>query len=133
MMSTNDNVELTKGVYAGFAAGDIGAILSLLAPDIHWTEAEGGPYGGVSIGPDAVLQNVFMKIGSEWDGYTAVPHEFVATGGTVVALGTYSGKYKKTGKSFSAPFAHIWKFQGGKVASFQQITDTAVHSRPLQP
>jgi ketosteroid isomerase-like protein len=131
-MSTNDHVELTKGVYAGFAAGDIGKIVALLAADVHWTEALGGPYGGVSIGPDAVVQNVFMKIGTEWDGYQAVPREFVATGDTVVALGTYSGTYRKTGKSFTAPFAHVWKYRDGKVASFEQITDTVVHSRPLQ-
>lgn len=42
------------------------------------------------------------------------------------------GPYKATGKSFKAPFAHVWKFQGGKAVSFQQYTDTAVHSRPLQ-
>jgi ketosteroid isomerase-like protein len=131
-MRENDNVELTRGVYAAFAAGDIPGILSIFAPDIHWTEALGGPYGGVSIGPDAVVQNVFMKIGTEWDGYQAIPREFVATGDTVVALGTYSGTYKKTGKSFTAPFAHVWKFKNGKVVSFEQITDTAVHQRPLQ-
>ena len=90
-MSTNDNVELTQGVYAGFAAGDIGKIVALLAPDVHWIEALGGPYGGVSIGPDAVVQNVFMKIGTEWHGYQAVPREVVANGDTVVVLGTYSG------------------------------------------
>lgn len=129
----SDNVELTKGVYAAFAAGDIPGILSIFVPDIHWTEALGGPYGGVSIGPDAVVQNVFMKIGTEWDGYQAIPREFVGSGGTVVALGTYSGTYKKTGKSFTAPFAHVWKFKDGKVVSFEQITDTAVHQQPLQP
>jgi uncharacterized protein len=128
----SENVELTKGVYAGFAAGDIGKIVAILAPDVHWTEALGGPYGGVSIGPDAVVQNVFMKIGSEWDNYQAVPREFVATGDTVVALGNYSGTYKKTGRSFTAPFAHVWKYRDGKVVSFEQLTDTAVHLQPLQ-
>lgn len=132
-MSANDNVELTRGVYAAFAAGNVPGILSIFAPDIHWTEALGGPYGGVSIGPDAVVQNVFMKIGTEWDGYQAIPREFVATGDTVVALGTYSGTYRKTGKSFTAPFAHVWKFRDGKVVSFEQITDTAVHQQPLRP
>jgi hypothetical protein len=128
----DDTLKKVQSLYAAFAIGDIPTVLGGLAPDIRWTEAEGGPYGGVSIGPDAVLQNVFMKIGGEWDGYAAVPREFVASGDTVVALGEYSGTYKATGKSFKAPFAHVWKFQGGKAVSFQQYTDTAVHSRPLQ-
>ena len=107
-------------------------MLGALAPNAIWIEAEGGPYGGTFIGPTAVLENVFMKIGGEWDGYAAVPDEFIANENTVVALGNYSGKYKATGKSFTAPFVHVWKFLGGKVISFQQHTDTVVHRRPMQ-
>ena len=127
------NLDVVRGIYAGFAAGDIPAVLSALAPDVHWTEAEGGPYGGVSIGPDAVLRDVFMRLGGEWDGFAAVPGQFVVEGDTVVALGDYSGTYRATGKSFRAPFAHVWKLAGGRAASFHQHTDTAVHLRPLQP
>lgn len=128
----SDNSATIKGVYAAFAKGDMPFLLALLAPDVRWTEAEGGPYGGVSIGPKAVLENVFMKIGGEWDGFSAVPAEFVAQGDTVVALGEYSGTYKATGKSFKAPFAHAWKLRDGLVAFFHQYTDTAVHLRPMQ-
>jgi ketosteroid isomerase-like protein len=126
------NLDVVRGLYQAFAVGDIPGVLGALAPDVHWTEAAGGPYGGVSIGPAAVLENVFMKIGGEWDGFAAVPREFVSEGATVVALGDYSGTYKATGKSFTAPFAHVWKFEGGKAVSFHQHTDTAVHLRPLQ-
>ncbi len=128
----SDNTTIIRGAYAAFAKGDMPFLLALLSPDVRWTEAEGGPYGGVSVGPDAVLENVFMKIGGEWDGFAAIPAEFVAQGDTVVALGEYSGIYKATGKSFSAPFAHAWKLHDGIVASFHQYTDTAVHLRPMQ-
>ena len=128
----SNNLDAVRDVYKAFAVGDIPSVLAKFAPDIHWTEAEGGPYGGISIGPDAVVENVFMKLGGEWDGFAAVPKEFVAEGSTVVALGEYSGTYKATGKSFKAPFAHVWKFKDGKAVSFHQYTDTAVHQRPLQ-
>lgn len=128
----NSNLDLVRDLYQAFSVGDIPSVLGALAPTVHWTEAAGGPYGGVSIGPNAVLENVFMKIGSEWDGFAAVPSEFMADGSTVVALGEYSGTYKATGKSFKAPFAHVWKFTGGKAVSFHQYTDTAVHMQPLQ-
>ena len=120
-----------QNLYAAFARGDIPTVLGAMAPEIRWTEAEGGPYGGVSIGPEQVLHNVFMKLGTEWDGFAAVPAEFVADGNTVVALGEYSGTYKGTGKSFRAPFAHVWKLVDGKAVSFHQYTDTAVHLRPM--
>ena len=128
----NSSLDTVRGIYGAFAAGDIPGVLGALSPDIRWTEAAGGPYGGVSIGPQAVLADVFMKLGGEWDGFSAVPDEFVADGDTVVALGEYSGTYKATGKSFRAPFAHVWKFADGKAVSFQQHTDTAVHLQPLQ-
>jgi len=124
--------ETIRGAYAAFAKGDIPSVLALLSPQVTWTEAEGGPCGGTYVGPGAVLQNVFMRLGGEWDGYSAVAHEYVANDETVVALGEYSGTYKATGKSFRAPFAHVWKFRDGKVVSFHQHTDTAVHMRPMQ-
>jgi uncharacterized protein len=126
------NLEKIRNVYAAFGRGDIPTALSVLAPDASWTEAEGFPYGGTYVGADAVLRNVFMRIGTEWQGFAAVPHEFVADGDTVIALGDYSGAYKATGKSFVAPFVHVWKFRDGKVATFRQHTDTAVVQRALR-
>ena len=120
-----------RDLYAAFGRGDIGAVLGAMAPDISWTDAEGFPYGGTYIGPEAVLQNVFARLGAEWNGYTAEPRELVAEGDTVVAIGDYSGTYKATGKSFRAPFAHVWKFADGKIAKFNQHTDTAVVQRAL--
>ena len=126
------NIDIIRNVYAAFAKGDIVSVLSSLAADIRWTEAEGGPYGGVSIGPEQVLQNVFMKLGGEWDGFSAVPVEFITNDNIVVVLGDYSASFKATGKSFNAPFAHVWKLQDGKAISFQQYTDSALHLRPMQ-
>lgn len=127
-----EHSDTINSLYAAFASGDIPTVLAAFAPDISWTEAEGFPYGGTYIGPEAVLQNVFMKLGSEWDGYAAVPHELIAEGETVVALGQYSGTYKATGKSFSAPFVHVWKFKDGGIAVFTQHTDTAVVQSALK-
>jgi len=120
------NLEIVRGIYESFARGDVPAVLAALAPDIRWTEAEGFPYGGTYAGPEAILQGVFVKLGTEWEGFSAVPRQFVIQDATVVALGRYSGKYRKTGRSFSAPFAHVWTLQNGKAVTFHQHTDTAV-------
>ena len=85
------NVNAVKGVYDAFASGDVPAVLGFLSSDVEWTEAEGFPLGGTYRGPDAVLSGVFMRLGTEWDGFAAVPHEFIDGGDTVVALGRYSG------------------------------------------
>lgn len=123
--------EAVRSAYAAFGAGDVENVLSIFAPTIRWVEAEGGPYGGVFIGPQQVVENVFMKLGSEWDGFTVTPHEFIANDDTVVAFGEYGGRFIATGRSLKAPFAHVWKFRDGKVISFQQYTDTALLWRAL--
>jgi ketosteroid isomerase-like protein len=124
--------ETIHNVYEAFARGDIPVVLAALDPNVKWTEAEGFPYGGTYTGPEAVLQNVFMKLGTEWEGFSAVPHEFIVDGETIVALGTYGGKFKATGKRISAPFAHVWKLQDGKVRTFWQHTDTALVQEALR-
>jgi uncharacterized protein len=121
-----------RKLYAAFANGDVPSVLGALAPNISWTEAEGFPYGGTYIGHDALLANVFMKLGTEWDGFVAVSHELVGDGDTVVSLGEYSGRYKATGRSFKAPFVHVWRFSEDQVASFVQHTDTEVVQRAIR-
>ncbi|HEX3251931.1 MAG TPA: nuclear transport factor 2 family protein [Pyrinomonadaceae bacterium] len=126
------NLDSVKQVYQAFAEGDIFSVLGFLSPEIDWTEAEGFPYGGTYHGPKAVLEGVFMRLGSEWDGFAAVPEEFVDAGDVVVAMGKYSGTYKATGKPFQSNFAHVWRVRDGKAFRFTQYTDTLLVHRALQ-
>ena len=126
------NLDSVKSLYQAFAEADIPSVLGLLSADIEWTEAEGFPYGGTYNGPHAVLTGVFMRLGTEWEGFAAVPDEFIDGGDKIVALGKYSGKYKATGKSFQANFAHVWKVQDGKAIRFIQYVDTLLIHRALE-
>jgi ketosteroid isomerase-like protein len=127
------NLDSVKQVYHAFAKGDIFAVLGFLNSEIDWTEAEGFPLGGTYHGPKAVLEGVFMRLGSEWIGFAAVPDEFIDAGDVVVALGKYSGAYKATGKNFQANFAHVWRVKDGKAIRFTQYVDTLLVHRALQP
>jgi ketosteroid isomerase-like protein len=66
-----------------------------------------------------------MPLSGDWDGLSAKPHEFIAEIDRVVCLGTYSGTFKKTGRSFSAHFAHVWTVREDKLVRFDMHTDTA--------
>jgi hypothetical protein len=126
------NLDTVKAIYQAFAEADIPSVLGFLSRDIAWTEAEGFPYAGTYHGPNSVLTDVFMRLATEWNGFAAVPEEFIDGGETVVALGKYSGTYKATGKSFQANFAHVWKLQDGKAIRFVQYVDTLLVHRALQ-
>ena len=125
------NGEIIRGIYRAFAEGNIPAVVGVFADDIEWTEAAGFMYGGTYVGPDAVIVNVFAKLGSEWEGFGAVPEKIVAGDREVIATGTYSGKYLATGKSMEVPFAHEWTLANGKVTKFRQHTDTKVIAESL--
>jgi len=48
----------------------------------------------------------------------------LSAGDQVIALGTYTGTYKKTGKSVRAQMVHVWDIKEGMAVKFQQYTDT---------
>jgi ketosteroid isomerase-like protein len=117
-----------RGLYEAFGRGDIAAVLGAMDPAISWHQAEGNPYkvdGGAWIGPNAIVENLFVKLGTEWDGFTVTPARFSESGDQVIVEGRYTGTYKATGKSIDAQFCHIWNVKDGKVTAFQQYTDTA--------
>lgn len=125
------NLDLIRGLYEAFAAGDVPGVLARMAPDIVWNEAENFPYadGNPYRGPEAILTGVFARLGGEWDGFAAVPAEFLDAGDTIVVLGRYRGTYKATGRAFDADMAHVWRVRDGKAAEFRQYTDTLQAAR----
>ena len=124
--------EIIKGLYEAFAAGDVPTILAAMDPAIEWREAEGFMYGGTYHGPNAIVENIFMKFATEWEGFSVTAEKIVDGGDDVVALGKYSGKYLKTRGSMTVPFAHAWTFgSNGKISKFVQYTDTLVIARDL--
>lgn len=127
------NRALVHQAYEDFAIGDIESFLSILDPEVSWTDAEGYPYAGTYVGPDALLEGLIARIGSEWDDYVVRSDVLVADGDRVVAIGVYSGTYKATGKTVEAPFAHVWQLRDGKVITFRQFTDGPPWQRALEP
>jgi uncharacterized protein len=123
----SDHVTLIAQLYDAFSRGDVPTVLAALDPHIHWNEAEGFVYadGNPYVGPPAVLQGVFGRLAGEWDNFSVKADEILPTPDGALTLGRYSGTYKGTGKPIDAQFAHVWRIKDGKVAAFQQYTDTA--------
>lgn len=122
------NVQILEDVYEAAARDDIPSVLNAFASDIEWREAEGHPYqpdGKPWFGVDAVRQNLFANLDSEWDGFTVTPVEFHDAGDTVVVECRYTGVHSSTGKTLDAQACHVWKLRDGRVRSFQQYVDTA--------
>ena len=131
------NVDLAKRLYELFARGDIPGVLGLFDPQIEWHQAEGNPYqsdGAAWVGPDAVLNKLFVRLGQEWDGFAVRPETFTATERGVLMEGRYTGTYKPTGRSINLQVAHVLRMRDRKLTHFQQYLDTAaLHAAMIRP
>jgi len=125
--SSPNNVSIIEGIYSSFGAGDIDSVLAKFDPNIVWNEAENFPYadGNPYIGPDAIVQGVFARLGGEWDNWRLTNLELHdMSKNMVLATGRYQGTYKKNGATLDAQVAHLWTLSNGKVIGFQNYTDT---------
>lgn len=124
-----NGVKIVSDLYEAFGRGDVPTVLGGMDPEIHWHEAEGNPYmpsGEPWVGPNAILENLFMKLGDDWDGFTVHPTSIHDAGDVVVMEGRYTGTHNGTGKVLDAQVCHVWTLKDGKVAKFQQYVDTAM-------
>lgn len=125
------NLDLIRRTYEGTSEENGRNVMTVLSPDVEWTEAEGFPYAGTYVGVDALMEGVFKRLATEWTGYRADVHTYIADGDKVAAFGVYSGIYKATGKSMTSPFAHYYELRESKVIRMRQYVDTVLVSRAL--
>lgn len=121
------DVEIVQNLYADFAKGDVPAVLQKFDPEIVWNEAENFPYadGNPYIGPQAVLEGVFARLGAEWEYWNLTEQTYYeANSGEIIVTGRYKAKNKMTSKEINVQFVHIWTLNDGLVTDFQQYADT---------
>lgn len=127
LISNPENLSLINDMYQAFSAGDIPTVLEGMDPEIVWYEAEGNAYadGNPYIGPDAILEGVFSRLGAEHEFFHLEELELheMSNNKVLVTL-RYNAKRKDNGASYNAQAAHLWTLKDGKVSAFQQYVDT---------
>ena len=125
-MSEQENTQLVQQSYRDFQNGDVQSVLSSLSEDIEWVVPQigGVPIGGTYHGVEEVGQ-FFSGLGDAQEPRQFEPREFVSQGEKVVALGHYAWHVSSTGREWDSDFAHVFIVRNGKIARFQEYTDTA--------
>jgi uncharacterized protein len=124
---SNANIAFVQSLYAAFGRGDIAAVLAGLALDVDWSvngRREDYPLIGRWKGRDGV-QKFFERLAEHQEAISFSPREFFGAAEQVCVLGHYSWKVRKTGRGVACDWAHIFTVRDGKIASFQEFTDTA--------
>jgi ketosteroid isomerase-like protein len=124
-------IDTIKAAYAAFGRNDPSVLFGAMDPAISWNEAQGNPLakGNPFVGPQKVGEGVFGPLLASIDNFTAVPDTYIDGGNHVVVIGRYGGTMKAGGARLDAPFCHVYRFDNGKIATFQQFTDTEQWAR----
>jgi ketosteroid isomerase-like protein len=128
-MSDSPNVSVVRRLYQ--ARGNPEVIDQVMASDVRGEVVDGFPYDAVYVGLDRVLRDFFDCLFTDFDEFVANGSEFFESGERVIALGSYSGRARRTGKRFTARFAHVWTWRDGLIVRLQQCADTVQLARPL--
>ena len=129
-MPDSSNVAVVRRFYDNIGSPD--GVRQLLSPNIRWEIVPGFPYGGDYLGVEAVFGDFFGHVLSDFEEWRTAATELYDAGDRVLALGTYSGRAKTTGKTFTARFSHLWTLDGGRMVRLQQCADTAQISKTLE-
>lgn len=113
------NVEATKAAYAAFAEGDMEAWKAVHNTDVEWTILEGLPYAGTYVGTEAIIENVFAKIGLLWPDFKVEPLEYYESGDKVFV----HVRITIDGKQTEA--LHMATMRDGKQAAFTPFENSA--------
>ena len=124
-MSTGDNVELVRGVFAAFAARDFDAIAPVLDPELEIRPAiAGGPEGVVYYGPEG-MREFWREVDAVWDEFLVDAHEFRDLGAKVLVLGRVHARGGESGIELDTAGGWLAEVRAGRMVRFQSFTDPA--------
>ena len=129
-MTDSANTTVVRRFYGNLGSPE--TLTQVLSPTVRWEIVPGFPYGGVYVGVDAVFRDFFGRVLQDFEDWRTEMSELFDAGDQVIALGTYSGRAKATGKTFAARFAHLWTLDGGVLVRLQQCADTVQLARAME-
>ena len=120
-----ENVAVVRSVYDNFAAGDISAVLAVLAPAIDWVESPQDflPHRGTHHTPGDVAAKVFGMVMATFDEFVVVAEQIHDAGAVVVVEGRAVGK-TKAGRILDARACWVWTVRDGLAVANHNYHDT---------
>jgi ketosteroid isomerase-like protein len=122
------NVDTARSAYEAFGRGDLEALKEQFAEDAVWVSSDELPLGGETRGRDAIIGN-FAQIPNYWSSFSVDPEEFIDGGDYVIVRGTQ--RAANDGGEFEAPFAHLMKYEDGKLVRGEFYADSAKAAKLL--
>jgi uncharacterized protein len=107
------NLDVMRGAFEAFQAGNAEALMKSLAPNVHYHLAPAGKFTGDYRGVPAVME-FFGQVAHESDGtFRVTPVEMAASGNRVFAL--YKTNGKRGAKTLDSSDVAVFTLAGGVV------------------
>lgn len=116
----NQNIEIVKGGYAAFNAGDPDATMAVFDDDIVWIATGNSVISGTFKGKGEVAFTLQRLVGEQT---SVTPKEYFADGDVVIVL-TEVTAGGQTGQE-----ADVWTLRDGKIIKGQIFGDTAMQEK----
>ncbi|MEJ8567013.1 nuclear transport factor 2 family protein [Elongatibacter sediminis] len=126
--------EIVKRMYDTLIAGDMEGAFATMAEDIRWVYYGGEgviPFSGVYEGHDGVTR-FFADYGSAAEPLGMDLQSFHASGDTVFVTGIENSRVIATGKTYAAPWVHVFRIADGKIVSYEEYIDSALVAAAFQ-
>lgn len=125
-MPADNPKELIRVLYSAFAAEDVATVMGALHHEIVWDYPGKPPYAmdAPFIGHESVVNNVFVRLATEWSDFKVEPQEMIAEGNKVVVLVRETGTAKESGRTVDIRGVHVWTVSDGKATSVEIYADT---------
>jgi uncharacterized protein len=135
MNDSDTALAVVKDLYSAFGRGDLEHIDGLLAADVLWTfhgPQHLIPYAGVYKGKVGV-RRFFDALGATIEVREIGQRQFVEAGDTVAVVGWERSVARETGGEFVANWLHLFTVKNGRIAGFEEFTDSAAIVGALEP
>ena len=128
-MSTQENVQIVKDLFAAMGRGDKQGLLALSAENIEWIiPGEDWPLAGTHRG-HAGLDNLLQKANETVETSYPEPPEFIAQGDRVLVVGFARGRIKATNGTFEDHWVFAITVRNGKLTNVREYVDTQALAR----
>ena len=118
---TPSQVELVRGGFEAFIAGDLEAWLALTSPDVVvYPRAEEPGVKDRYDGPEEMLEYLANWY-SGWESYEVEPERFIDCGKYVIVDVRETGTAKQSGMRVEQNFAHAFALRNGKLAEWRMF------------
>ena len=130
---SQENVEIVRRIFDGWATGDFGAGLTDLDPGVVFVVRRPFPEPVETVGPNGIREYMRGFL-DNWETYAVEARGLQAVGDTVLADAVQHGEGKASRIAMKQPFFMVFTFRAGKIVRMESILnrDDALKAAGLQ-